>query len=123
MKNKTMFLMAVVSMLAGVQANAAILACKPGPICDKLHQAVSEVKATKVKRHKDVQQYGRLSAEVKADDHALASATQGDREIRAERKAQRKKPTPVVPGKGKRQARLERGKRGRPHNPVGPKSV
>jgi hypothetical protein len=123
MKSKMTFLMAVVSMFAGVQANAAIMACKPGPICDKLHQAVSEVKATKVKRHKDVKQFGRLSEQVKADDHALALATQGDREIRAERKSStKKKPSPII-GKGKRQARLERGKRGRPHNPTGPKSV
>jgi hypothetical protein len=122
MKNKMVFLIAVVSMLAGVQANAAILACKPGPICDKLHQAVGEVKASKGKRHKDVQEYGRLSAQVKADDHAITLAAQNDREIRAERKSISKKHVPS-PIKGKRQARLERGKRGRPRNPTGPKSV
>jgi hypothetical protein len=122
MKSKTVFLMAVVSMLVGAQANAGIMACKPGPICDKLHQAISEVKASKAKRHKDVKQYGRLSEQVKMDDNALAAATQGDRAIRAERKGERKKPMPITPGK-KRQARLERGKRGRPHDPNGPKSV
>jgi hypothetical protein len=121
MKNKMLFLMAV-SMLGSAQANASIMACKPGPNCDKLHQAVNEVKASKGKRHKDVQEFGRLSAQVKADDHALVAATQNDREVRAERKGEHKKPLPT-PGKGKRQARLERGKKGRPRNPVGPKAA
>jgi cell division protein FtsL len=62
MKNKMLFLMAV-SMLGSAQANAAIMACKPGPNCDKLRQVVTEVKATKGKRHKDVQEFGRLSAQ------------------------------------------------------------
>lgn len=121
MKSKMVLLLAI-GVLASSSAFASTMACKPSASCDKLKQAITQVKAEKGKRHKDVKKFGRESAQVKADDHSLLLAVQSDRNIRTERKVEKQPRKGMGKGtvKGKRRVHSERTRRPRPAQPAQP---
>jgi hypothetical protein len=105
MKSKMVLLLAI-SVLASSSAFASAVVCKPSESCNQLKQAITQVKAEKGKRHKDVKKFGRESAQVKADDQALLLAVRSDRNVRTERKIGKQPGKGMAKGTGKGKRRV-----------------